>query len=42
MFTTHIVVDEIWVHVVHAVVHNGGGDVLAGHTLGPGGGHVQV
>jgi hypothetical protein len=39
---THVVVDEIRVHVVDAVVHDGRRDVLAGDALGPRGLNVQV
>ncbi len=39
---THVVVDEVWVHVVDAVVHDGRGDVLAGDALRPRRAHVQV
>ena len=34
--------NEVWVHVVDTVIHDGRGDVLAGDPLGPGRGHVQV
>ena len=42
IFFAYVVVDEIRMHVVDAVVHDGGSDVLAGDSLRPGGGHVQV
>ena len=37
-----VVVDEVWMHVVHPIVHDGGGHVEPGDTLGPGSLHVEV
>ena len=39
---TYVVVDEVRVHVVHAVVHDGCGHILAGDSQGPGSFYVQV
>ena len=39
---TYIVVDQVGVHVVDSVIHDGRGDIFAGDSLGPSGGNVQV
>ena len=39
-FLPHIVIDEVRMHVVDPVVHDGCGYVLARHPLSPGGRHI--
>ena len=40
--STHVIVDDVGMHVVNAVIHDGRGDVLAGDSLSPSCGNVQV
>ena len=41
-FPPHIIINEVWMHVVDPVVHDCRGDVFARHPLSPGGRHIQV
>ena len=38
--STHVIVDDVGMHVVNAVIHDGRGDVLAGDSLSPSCGNV--
>merc|ERR1719412_1029714 len=37
-----IVVDEIWMHVVDSIIHNGCGDIFASNALSPRGSNVEI
>ena len=37
-----VVMDQIGMHVIYTVIHDGGGDIFAGNSLCPGGGGVEI
>ena len=37
-----VVVNEVWVHVVHPIIHDGRGHIKPGNSLGPGRLHVEI